>query len=61
MGIQQRLTEQERRDSTPAIIGDTPVNPEDLMFADLRLGIWEFLKPWNAWGKPQQSERVCLD
>ena len=41
MGIQQRLTEQERRDSTPAIIGDTPVNPEDLMFADLRLGIWE--------------------
>ena len=27
---------QERRDSTPAIIGDTPVNPEDLMFADLR-------------------------
>lgn len=30
------VTEQERRDSTPAIIGDTPVNPEDLMFADLR-------------------------
>ena len=35
-----RRVAQEHRDSTPAIIGsDTPVNLQDLMFADLRRGL----------------------
>ena len=36
--LRRSKSQQEHRDS-PAIIGsDTPVNPEDLMFADLRSG-----------------------